>query len=79
MSMGERKTGMAEHLAQLTAQLAQQPAMIALGAALGQGGQLHVAGVRKATMAPLVSMLATQQSGPQVVVVATAEDARRLS
>lgn len=76
--MGERKTGMAEHLAQLTAQLAQQPAMIALGAALGQGGQLHVAGVRKATMAPLVSMLATQQSGPQVVVVATAEDARRL-
>jgi len=70
---------MAEHLAQLTALLAQQPAMSALVAELRQGGLIHVAGVRKATMAPLVSMLATQQSGPQVVVVATTEDARRLS
>jgi transcription-repair coupling factor (superfamily II helicase) len=70
---------MAEHLAQLTRAIQQHPHLQSLLADTQQGGCLHVAGVRKAAVAPLVAVLTQPHEAPHIVVVPTADDARRIS
>ena len=63
-------------LAQITAQIAQHPALVA--ARTTTAPHLHIAGVRKAVVAPWLAAYAAQSAQPLVLVVASPDDAQRI-
>jgi transcription-repair coupling factor (superfamily II helicase) len=63
-------------LAQITAHIAQQPALQLAHTTIAP--HLHIAGVRKAVVAPWLAAYAVQATQPMVLVVASPDDAQRI-
>ena len=70
---------MSQTLAHLTSRIADCASVVSLSEILRGDAQVHVAGVRKAAVAPLVAALTVHDTRPLVIVVAHADEAIRLT
>ncbi|MFN7471770.1 MAG: CarD family transcriptional regulator, partial [Roseiflexaceae bacterium] len=70
---------MSQTLAHLTSRIADCASVVSLSEILRGDAQVHVAGVRKAAVAPLIAALAMHDTRPLVIVVAHADEAIRLT